>query len=224
MMQNILFTCAGRRNYLVNYFKKALNGQGNVIAVDEQMHAPALMDADLSFVVPSIYDKNYISTLIKIVKENAVTAIISLNDLELPIIADNKGLFERNGAKAIISCPSIIDTCFDKWETFNFLKKSKFNTPKTYIDLNKAINDIEDKKLEFPLVLKPRWGSSSIDINYPESIEELKLTYKLLVINLKKNVSNKSTLEGVEQTILIQEKLDGIEYGMDILNDFDGNY
>ena len=170
MKQNILLTCAGRRNYLVNYFKEVLNGQGNVIAVDEQIHASALMDADLSFVVPSIYDINYISTLLDIIKANSVTAIISLNDLELPIIASNKELFEQNGAKAIISNPSIIDTCYDKWETFNFLRKLKFNTPKTYIDITEARKDIENGSLQFPLVLKPRWGSSSIDVNYAVSI------------------------------------------------------
>ena len=45
---NILFTCAGRRNYLINYFKEALQGNGLVIATDMQADAPALIDADIS--------------------------------------------------------------------------------------------------------------------------------------------------------------------------------
>ncbi len=224
MKQNILFTCAGRRNYLIDHFKEALNGRGKIIAIDEQCYAPALVDADISYVVPNIYHDNYISILTDIVKKHAVTAIISLNDLELPIISDNKDLFEKNGAKAIISNPTIIDICFDKWKTFNFFKQLNFNVPKTYIDLNKAITDIEKGKLKFPLVLKPRWGSSSINVNYPESLEELKLSYKLQSINNRKKISNKNNLENIEYTVLIQEKLDGTEYGMDILNDFEGNY
>ena len=52
---NILFTCAGRRNYLINYFKEALNGNGQIIAVDEQVLAPAMEDADISIKVPSLY-------------------------------------------------------------------------------------------------------------------------------------------------------------------------
>ena len=48
---NILFTCAGRRNYLINYFKEALQGNGLVIATDMQADAPALIDADISVTV-----------------------------------------------------------------------------------------------------------------------------------------------------------------------------
>ena len=33
MAVNILFTCAGRRNYLINYFRDALKGGGKVVAV-----------------------------------------------------------------------------------------------------------------------------------------------------------------------------------------------
>ena len=66
MKINVLFTCAGRRNYLINYFKEALNGEGNILAADVQHNAPALIDADISLLVPDIYDSNYISALKKI--------------------------------------------------------------------------------------------------------------------------------------------------------------
>lgn len=221
---NILFTCAGRRNYLINYFKEALNGNGNVIAVDEQEIAPAMVDADISIIVPSIYADNYIKELLKVVKDNYVTAIISLNDLELPILAKSKELFEENGAKVIISNSNVISIGFDKWKTFNFIKDLGLNTPKTYIKLEDAINDIDNGNLKFPLVLKPRWGSGSIGIDFPESKEELRLSYELQKIKLKKTILNTSSQEDIEHAILIQEKLNGKEYGMDIVNDFEGNF
>ena len=43
---NILFTCAGRRHYLLQYFKEALKGDGKIIATDMQLSAPALILAD----------------------------------------------------------------------------------------------------------------------------------------------------------------------------------
>ncbi len=221
---NILFTCAGRRNYLINYFKEALNGEGKVIAVDEQMLAPAMIDADLAIILPSIYDNNYISELLKVVKNNSVTAIISLNDLELPILSKNKDVFEQNGAKVIVSSSDVISICFDKWKTYNFIKDLNLNTPKTYIKLEKAIEDLEKGALTFPLVLKPRWGSGSIGVDFPESIKELKLSYKLQKIKLKKTILEKASEKDQKYNILIQEKLDGKEYGMDIVNDFNGNY
>ncbi|MFV9551007.1 ATP-grasp domain-containing protein [Algibacter sp. PT7-4] len=221
---NILFTCAGRRNYLINYFKKALNGNGSVIAADEKMSAPAMVDADIAIKVPSIYDENYINKLIDIVKKYSVNAIISLNDLELPILSKNKIILEQHGAKVIVSNTNVIAIGFDKWKTYNFIKDLGLSTPKTYIKLDEAIQDIENGNLKFPLVLKPRWGSGSIGIDFPESIEELKLSYKLQKIKLQKTILTKANEESVVDDILIQEKLNGIEYGMDIVNDFEGNY
>ncbi|RLD28363.1 MAG: hypothetical protein DRI75_06995 [Bacteroidetes bacterium] len=224
MKQNILFTCAGRRNYLINYFKKALDGIGNVIATDNNLLVPALIDADITVRVPDIYDKSYISTLKEIVKIYRVTAIISLNDLELPILSKHKAEFEQEGVKVLVSDEEVVAICFDKWKTFNFIKDIGLNTPKTYINLRNAIKAIENDELHFPLVLKPRWGSESIGIEYPESIEELNLFYKLQKIKLQRSILSKVSEVNIEQSILIQEKLDGIEYGMDIVNDFEGDY
>lgn len=221
---NILFTCAGRRNYLINYFKEALNGDGHVIAADEQMSAPAMIDADIAEKVPSIYADNYVDKLLDLVKKHSVKAIISLNDLELPILSKNKDVFAKHGAKVVISSTDVISISFDKWKTYNFIKDLGLNTPKTYIKLEKAIEDIENGSLKFPLVLKPRWGSGSIGVDFPESIEELELSYKLQKLKLKKTILDKANNNNVEDDILIQEKLKGKEYGMDIVNDFDGNY
>ena len=60
---NILFTCAGRRNYLINYFKEALEGNGKVFVVDMQINAPSMIDADVAIQVPEIYDDNYIECI-----------------------------------------------------------------------------------------------------------------------------------------------------------------
>lgn len=221
---NILFTCAGRRNYLINYFKEALKGNGKIIAADEQLLAPAMIDADIAIKLPSIYASNYIQEIINIVKNNAITAIISLNDLELPILSKNKNIIEQHGVKVIVSNSEVISIGFDKWKTYNFIKDLGLNTPKTYINLDNAIEDIENGTLNFPLVLKPRWGSGSIGVDFPESIKELKLSYKLQKLKLKKTILNKANKEDYKNNILIQEKLNGKEYGMDIVNDFNGNY
>ncbi|GGZ70476.1 ATP-grasp domain-containing protein [Algibacter mikhailovii] len=221
---NILFTCAGRRNYLINYFKEALKGEGNVIAVDEQMIAPAMYDADIAIKVPSIYAANYIEELLKIVTAHSISAVISLNDLELPILSKCKELFKNQGAQVIISNSDIIDTCFDKWKTYNFIKELGLNTPKSYIKLDEAIEDIEKGELEFPIVLKPRWGSGSIGLDFPETIEELKLSYLRQKLVLQKSQLNRINKVDPIFDIIIQEKVTGNEFGIDVINDFNGNY
>lgn len=224
MTTNILFTCAGRRNYLINYFKEALNGQGQIITADMNLTAPAMVDADLAIVVPGIYEDHYIEELKTIIVEHNIDAVISLNDLELPILSEYKQEIEALGASVIISDPEVIEIAFDKVKTFNFLKSIGLLTPLTYTSLDSALSAIDSGKLTLPLVVKPRWGSASIGIDFPETKEELKLAFQLQHLKLKKSILNKASEVDLDNAILIQEKLDGTEYGMDVLNDFNGNY
>lgn len=221
---NILFTCAGRRNYLINYFKEALKGEGKVFATDMQLTAPSLVDADVALKVPAIYSEDYIPSLLKIVQKNSIKAVISLNDLELPILSENKSKIEALGAKVIVSNENAIKIAFDKWETVKFLVQNGLKSPKTYVDLEKAKEALQRGDLNFPLVIKPRWGSASIGIDFPEDLEELELAYKLQTIRLKRTILAEASKEDIDHAILIQEKIPGVEYGMDVLNDFEGNY
>ena len=224
MAINILFTCAGRRNYLINYFKEALNGEGQIIAADMNITAPAMVDADLAIVVPGIYEDHYIEELKTIIVEHNIHAVISLNDLELPILSKHKDELEALDVTLVISDPEVISVAFDKVKTFNFLKSIGLNTPKTFTQLKTAISAIKTGELSFPLVVKPRWGSASIGIDFPETLEELELAFRLQHLKLNRSILNQASTEDIENAILIQEKLEGIEYGMDVLNDFKGNY
>lgn len=224
MSINLLFTCAGRRNYLINYFKEAIKNQGKIFAADMSASAPAMVDADVAIVVPSIYDDDYISVLKTIVKTHQIDAIISLNDLELPILSKHKRDIETTGTKVIISNEDVIDIAFDKMKTFNFISKVGLKTPKTYTSLKEAKEAIYDGTLQFPLVVKPRWGSASIGIDFPETEEELDLAFRLQHIKLTKSILNTASENDLDHAILIQEKMNGQEFGMDIVNDFEGNY
>lgn len=221
---NILFTSAGRRNYLINYFKQALKGQGKVFAADMQTTAPALVDADVAIQVPCFYCQDYISTIAKTVKKYNINAIISLNDLELPILSKHKEQLEKLGAKVIVSSESVINKTFDKWETAKFLEEIGLKTPKTYICLKHVKGGVFEKSIKFPLVIKPRWGSASIGLDFVESLEELDLAYRLQSFRLGKTILAEASKEDINHAIIIQEKMEGAEYGMDVLNDFEGNY
>ncbi|WP_235817920.1 hypothetical protein [Formosa haliotis] len=207
MIQNILFTCAGRRNYLINYFKEALNGNGLIYAADISTQAPAMSDADVAIEVPSIYSENYIPELLKIIDQFKITAIISLNDLELPILSKHFEAFKNRQVALIVSNERVINISCDKWETYNFFIKHDIPTPKTYLTIDDALDGINQDELLFPVVIKPRWGSASIGIDFAESIEEMKLAYALQKIKLKKSILNTASEADFDHAILIQEKL-----------------
>jgi carbamoyl-phosphate synthase large subunit len=178
---NILFTCAGRRTYLLKYFKVNISEGDKIIATDMQLTAPAVQVADIKLQVPAVYDPNYIDITLDICKQYNIDALISLNDLELPILADNKAKFEQIGVKVIVSSPEVIDICFDKYKTAQWTESIGLNAPKTYVTLASAKDALAKGEISFPLFMKPRWGSGSIGLETIDDMEELDIYYHILM-------------------------------------------
>lgn len=218
---NILFTCAGRRTYLLKYFKENLSEGDKVVATDMQLSAPALQVADVKIQVPAVYDPKYIDITLNICKEQKINALISLNDLELPILAENKAKFEALGVTVIVSDPEVIDIAFDKYKTAQWVESIGLNAPKTYVTLTSAKEALAKGKIAFPLFMKPRWGSGSIGLETIDDMEELDIYYHLLMKKIKKTIL--ATASVGDEYIMIQEKLTGNEFGLDVMNDLEGN-
>lgn len=218
---NILFTCAGRRTYLLKYFKENLSERDKVVATDMQLSAPALQVADVKLQVPAVYDPKYVDFTLQICKEQKIDALLSLNDLELPILAENKARFEAEGVKMIVSTPAVIDIAFDKYKTAQWLESLGLKSPKTFVHLEDAKKALVTGELQFPLFMKPRWGSGSIGLESIADMEELDIYYHLLMKKIKKTIL--ATASVGDEYIMIQEKITGNEFGLDVMNDLEGN-
>lgn len=219
---NILFTCAGRRTYLLKYFKENLSEGDKIVATDMQLSAPALQVADVKLQVPSVYDPQYVDITLNICQEHQIDALISLNDLELPILAENKHRFESVGVNVLVSDTKVIDICFDKYKTAQWAASLGLNVPKTYIRLADAKRALANGDILFPLFMKPRWGSGSIGLESIADMEELDVYYHLLMKKIKKTIL--ATASVGDEYIMIQEKLTGKEFGLDVMNDLEGNH
>lgn len=219
---NILFTCAGRRTYLLKYFKENLSEGDKVVATDMQLSAPALQVADVKLQVPAVYDPKYIDNTLQICKEQKIDALLSLNDLELPLLAENKARFEAEGVKVIVSDPKVIDIAFDKYKTAQWVESLGLKSPKTFVRLEDAKRALQTGELVFPLFMKPRWGSGSIGLETIADMEELDTYYNLLMKKIKKTIL--ATASVGDEYIMIQEKLTGNEFGLDVMNDLKGNH
>lgn len=219
---NILFTCAGRRTYLLKYFKENLSEGDKVVATDMQLSAPALQVADVKLQVPAVYDPKYIDITLQICKEQKIDALLSLNDLELPLLAENKARFEAEGVKVIVSDPKVIDIAFDKYKTAQWVESLGLKSPQTFVRLEDAKRALQTGELVFPLSMKPRWGSGSIGLETIADMEELDTYYNLLMKKIKKTIL--ATASVGDEYIMIQEKLTGNEFGLDVMNDLEGNH
>ena len=187
-----------------------------------QLSAPALSEADIKVQVPAVYADNYIDVVLTACKEHHVDILISLNDLELPILADAKNRFEYLGVKVVVSSPEVIDLCFDKYKTAQWAESIGLNAPRTFVRLADAKEALAVGEINFPLFIKPRWGSGSIGLETVDDMEELEIYYHLLFKKVKKTILSEVSVG--DEYILIQEKLTGKEFGLDVINNLEGNH
>ncbi|NMB43702.1 MAG: ATP-grasp domain-containing protein [Clostridiales bacterium] len=194
---NILILSCGTRNKIVQYFKKELAGRGQVIATDCSKLAPALYDADKHFIVPRMNDGGYLDVILNICKENEIKAVLSLIDPQLSLLAENRDKFLEIGTTPIVSDCALVEMCFDKYKFSEFLIENGFNTIRSYIDKDLFYKDVEAGKIEYPVFVKPVRGSASINISKVTNKEEIELLFDRY------------------DNLMIQEFMDGIEYGAD---------
>ena len=121
----------------------------------------------------------------------------------------------------IVSDPGVIDIAFDKYKTAKWVESLGLPTPKTYIRIEDVKQALAEGEIKFPLFMKPRWGSGSIGLESIADMEELEICHRLLTKKIKKSIL--ATASVGEDFIIIQEKLTGKEYGLDVMNDLNGN-
>lgn len=218
---NILITSAGRRTYLVSYFKEALEGCGKIHVSNSTDLSPTFRVADHATVTPLIYDPDYIPFLLDYCKKHDINALLSVFDVDLPVLAEHKDAFAKENVQVIVSDPPVIDICNDKIRTFQFLSEHGFHTPNTYADLDEAQSAIEEGNLKYPLFIKPRWGMGSIGVYEAENEDELNVFYNRTRRDIASTYLRFESAVAPEHNTLIQEKIGGEQYCLDVINDLD---
>ncbi len=221
---NVLLTCAGRRCFTLRAFKQALNNCGRVLACDATREAPALQIADRGFVVPSVDADNYVDALLTICRDQRVRLLIPALEPELPLLAAHRARFLEIGTLPLVSSPEIVATCYDKVETAKFLERCGLIAPRTYVELEAVRQALARGEITFPLVVKPRWGVSSIGLAIAEDDEELRLAFNTTEKQIGRSFLAQVSATAPGRCVLIQQRLSGEEYGLDIVNDLNGRH
>ena len=220
----ILLTSVGRRSYLVKYFQTALGDRGEVHVANSTSITPVFSLTTKHVVTPLIHDNAYILFLLDYCRRNQISVLMSLFDVDLPVLAANKQKFSDAGVEVIISSEKVINICNDKWETYLFCEQNGFHTPKTYVSLDVAHAAILSDELLFPVIIKPRWGMGSIGVFEASNETELDVFYAKVEKHIMSTYLKYESAGHNGKMVLIQEKLNGIEHGLDVINDLNGNY
>lgn len=200
-MTNILILSAGTRNKVVQYFKKALNGDGQVVATDCSNLAPAIYDADKYYIVPRMTDEGYLDVILDICKNEKISGVLSLIDPELSLLSDNVEKFAEVGTKVIGSSYELCERSLDKYEMYKWLVDNGYKCAKSYMNKEEFFADLDDGTAKFPVFVKPARGSASISISKVTDRETVDLLF------------------AHEDGLMIQEYLDGQEIGADVYID-----
>jgi carbamoyl-phosphate synthase large subunit len=200
---NILLTSVGRRGYLVRYFKEALGQDGKVFGADNSPHSPAFAYCDGTAILPRVQKDHYTEALLEICQKNSIDIVIPLIDPELEVLAPLRGRFETEGILLLVSPLETIEMASDKYLTYQFAKENGLHAPQTFTEIALALDQLTAGALHWPVMVKPRKGSASVNITTCYDKLQLEAAFE-------------ATAEP-----MIQEILEGPEYGYDLFGDAD---
>ena len=198
---NILILSAGTRNKVVEYCKKNVGDGGKVVATDCSNLAPAVYEADVFYLVPRITAPGYIEQILDICVKEKIDGVFSLIDPELSLLARERERFLAVGATPILSDYELVETCFDKHRMFELLTGMGIPTGQCYLSKEDFYRDRQKGRIDYPVFVKPVRGSASLNINKVSSDQELETLFHLY------------------DDLMIQEFMDGQEYGADVYVD-----
>lgn len=193
----ILLTAIGKRIQLIKYLKKSYE----VFGTDCGDLAPAMYFVDKFFKVPRYNEERYIDKLINICSNENIDLLIPLYEKEFELLCNHRDKFEKIGTSLLLSDSGVINTFNDKYKTYEFFKRNNIDTPATYLKGNILCNYEE---ISFPLIIKPIDGMGSSNVFKVKNEKELSFF-----------------IEYIENPI-IQEYIEGAEYTIDVLCDFNG--
>lgn len=198
---NILLLAVGTRNKIVQYFKRAWSGTGQVIATDSSILAPAIYEADRYYIVPPITAPDYLDAILDICKKEKITGLLSLIDPELSLLAEHEETFRSMGVTVIGSSFELCEMSLDKMRMYRWLKNHHYLCAQSWDDTEAFYQDAAAQKATYPVIVKPVQGSASLNLSKANDWETVRL------------------LTSHQDHMMVQEYLDGQEIGADVYID-----
>ena len=122
-----------------------------------------------------------------------------------------------------VSATEVLDICLDKLETHRFCQANGLACPQTFETLGEALVALKAGEVEFPLIVKPRSGQGSLALYRVFNEDQLAAACLLAAAQVKRFPDNCLGM-AAGSPLVIQERIAGDEYGLDVVNDFNGRF
>ncbi|HEY3176848.1 MAG TPA: ATP-grasp domain-containing protein [Candidatus Polarisedimenticolia bacterium] len=150
--------------------------------------------------VPPVSDPSYLAVMLEVCASEKADLLIPIVDAEFGLLARNRSLFEEAGTRVAVASEEALGICTDKEATVRFFLSIGIAAPRTW-----RPEDLDPRPGDFPLILKPRLGGrGSIGVHRVDDRDEYRF-------HLAK-----------AGDCIVQEFIEGDEFTMDTLSDFDG--
>jgi len=199
----VLFANAGRRTYLIQ-FALDLEQAGCPLEIHVSdctpfsavMHlSPDVQSHVLPFVLE--HPQAYLEALLKLVESTGFDVIFPLMDFDALLLAQHRDAFRKIGCTVIVSAPEVVERCNDKRLAFQFCRATGLPTPQSWFDAGSSSGP-------YPVLQKHILGYGSSGIKRIESLADLS-----------------GFKPGRD---MLQELIEGDEFGLDVLNDLKGQF
>jgi carbamoyl-phosphate synthase large subunit len=170
----MLLSSAGRRVGLLRAFRSSAEDLGiqlEIFACDlEPEWSSACREADYAFAVPRATSPDYIETVRGFCERHDIALVVPTIDTELVQYSHARERFSAIGTTVSIGSPAIVEMARDKLATARFLSGAGIASPRT---ASAEWFLASDEEWPWPLMAKPRHGSSSRGIQTIHNRDEL---------------------------------------------------
>ncbi|WP_018296183.1 ATP-grasp domain-containing protein [Corynebacterium lubricantis] len=226
---NILLTSIGRRPYLIRWFREALsanNLSGRAIAADLDPYSPAQAFATDFVIAPRVDDPAYRDWLANVLQEYSIDLAVSINDFELSEWALLP--HTQEWAPLLRLTPETQRLVEDKFEMGEALAAGGVCTPATWLgsEVTGGVSTEKSGGTGSKFITKGRYGSASRGLHFATADS---LSNAIEIATLE--VTTRQGIAALEQKdvapeslVIVQERIEGIEYGVDVVCDLEGNF
>jgi carbamoyl-phosphate synthase large subunit len=194
----VLLTCAGQKGYVLRALETSARA-GRIVAVDCDPDAPVRSAARFFEPVPPLQRADeYVEALLDVAARYEIDCLVPLNDLDLGVLAQARAVFARRGVAVLGASPAVVEAMRDKLAAAAWLAEEDLPAPRTWPA------ELPPPGLPGPgrpLVAKARFGQGSEGLRVCTTPEDLRR---------------------LDAGAVLQERLAGPEYNLDILRSAEG--
>ena len=215
--ETIIISSAGRRLYLIDWFREAfaaLDIEGRVVVAENDPTSSSASYGDVGRSLPKYDDPDYGRELMSLVAEFDAKILISANDYELIHVHVNSGLANSLRETGVL-VPGVSAAwqagCADKLQMAQMLAAIEVPTPATVSGADdQGIDELSARADEF--VVKHRFGSGSSGLRVVSADQ-----VRQAVTEAALSAPAAGGHPGTREDVVVQSKLPGAEYGVDII-------